>query len=71
MNTMLTLAAITLGGSSLLSLLLWLLLVAALVYVAFLILGMFPLPAPVKQIITVILAVVFLIVLLQHLGIAL
>lgn len=50
------------------SLLLWLLVLALVIYVVYLIVGMLPLPSPAKQIVTLILAVVFLIILLQRLG---
>ncbi len=51
------------------SLLIGLLILALVVYVAFLIVGMLPLPGPVKQIVVIILALVFLLMLLQRLGI--
>lgn len=47
----------------------WLLILSLVIYVVFLILGMLPLPGPAKQIITIILALIFLLVLLGHLGI--
>ncbi len=51
------------------SLLVGLLILALVVYVAFIIVGMLPLPEPVKQIVVIILALVFLVMLLQRLGI--
>lgn len=60
-----------LAGGGLISLLVWLLILALVIYVVFLVIGMLPLPAPAKQIITVILAIIFLLVILGHLGVAL
>lgn len=65
---MITLAVSTLGGTSLISLLIWLLILACVIYVVFLILGMLPIPAQVKTIITVILGLIFLLVLVERLG---
>lgn len=64
------LLAVALSASGLVPLLIWLLVLALVIYVVFLVLGMLPLPGPAKQIITIILAVIFLLVLLQHLGIS-
>lgn len=72
MNSFLLGSALVLGsGGGLVSLLIWLLVLALVLWAVFLVLGMLPLPAPVKQIATVILAIIFLLVLLQHLGVAL
>lgn len=49
-------------------LLIWLLILALIVYVVFLILGMLPLPYPARQIVTLILAIIFLLVLLERIG---
>ncbi len=68
MNALL-LATSLLAGGGLISFLVWLLILALVIYVVFLVLGMLPLPAPAKQIITVILAIIFLLVLLSHLGV--
>lgn len=65
---MITLAVSTLGGTSLISLLIWLLILACVIYIVFLILGMLPIPAQVKTIITVILGLIFLLVLVERLG---
>ncbi len=51
------------------SLLIGLLVLALVIYVCFLIVGMLPLPEPAKQIVVLILAIVFLIILLQKLGV--
>ncbi len=64
----LIIAGAVLSGSGLISLLVWLLILALVIYVVFLVLGMLPLPEPAKRIVTVILAIIFLLVLLQHLG---
>lgn len=64
------LLAVALYASGLVPLLIWLLVLALVVWAVFLVLGMLPLPQPSKQIITIILAVIFLLVLLQHLGIS-
>lgn len=71
MNALLLSTAVILGGGSLVGLLIWLLILALVIYCVFLVLGMLPLPEPAKRIVTVILAIIFLLVLLQHLGIAL
>lgn len=63
------LALAPIAGSGLISFLIWLLLFALVVYVVYLVLGMLPLPGPAKQIVTLILAIIFLLVLLAHLGI--
>ena len=67
----LAILAVTLGSSGLVSLLIWLLVLCLVIYVVFLILGMLPIPEPAKKIVTIILAVIFLLVLLQHLGFSL
>lgn len=69
MNTLLLLSAITLGSGGLISLLIWLLVFALVVYCIFLVLGLLPLPEPAKRIVTIILAVILLLALLNHLGI--
>lgn len=69
--TLLPILAVALGSTSILSFLVWLLILALVIWCVFLVLGMLPLPEPAKQIITVILAIIFLIALLGHLGISL
>lgn len=59
------------AAGGLVSFLIWLLILALIIYVVFLVLGMLPLPAAAKQIITIIIGVIFLLVLLQRLGIVL
>lgn len=72
MNIMIPfLAVTTLAGGSLISLLVWLLILALVLWAVFAVLGMIPLPGHVRQIVTIILAIIFLLVLLQHLGFAL
>lgn len=70
MTTLLAATSLALGGGGLVSLLVWLLILGLVVYCVFLILGMLPLPAPIKTIATIIIAVIFLIVLLGHIGVA-
>lgn len=60
-----------LAGSGLISLLVWLLILACVIYIVFLILGMLPLPPQVKTIVCLILGLIFLLVLLNRLGIVL
>jgi hypothetical protein len=71
MITLPLLAAGVLSGTGLVSLLVWLLILALLIYVVFLILGMLPLPEPAKRIVGIILSIIFLLVVLNHLGFAL
>jgi hypothetical protein len=63
-----TLLLAALSGGGLVGLLIWLLVFALVIYVVYLILGMLPIPPTIKQIICLILGVIFLIVLLQQLG---
>jgi hypothetical protein len=65
MITSIVLAATT---GSLVSLLIWLLILAVVIWVVYLVVGMLPIPANVKNIICVILALIFLLVILQRLG---
>lgn len=65
------LALAPLAGTGLISLLVWLLILALVIWCVFIVLGMIPLPNPIRQIITVILALIFLLVLLSHLGLML
>lgn len=60
------LAAIAAGG--LINLLVWLLILAIVVYVVYLILGLLPIPQPVKTIACLVIGLIFLLVLLSHLG---
>jgi hypothetical protein len=55
-------------ASGLLGLLIWLLIFALVVYVIYLILGMLPLPQPIKNIVLIIVGVLLLIYLLSRLG---
>lgn len=70
MNTLLA-AGLILGSGGLISLLIWLLILSLVIWVVFMVLGMIPLPAPARNIVTVILAIIFLLVLLGHLGVVL
>jgi hypothetical protein len=65
MITSIILAAST---GTLVSLLIWLLVLAVVIWVVYLLVGMLPLPAQVKTIICAILALIFLLVILQRLG---
>lgn len=47
-----------------------LLVLALVIYVCYLIVGMLPLPEPAKRIVSLILAVVFLVMMLRYLGFA-
>lgn len=51
------------------NLLVGLLILALVIYCVFLVVGMLPLPEPAKQIVVIILAIIFLLVLLRQLGI--
>jgi hypothetical protein len=69
MITPLFLAAVeTVGATSLISVLIWLLVLAVVVYVIWLILNMLPIPEPIKTIILCILGLVLLLVIVQRLG---
>ena len=68
---MITLLAVTLTTGGLIPLLVWLLILALVIYVVFLVLGMIPIPEPAKKIVTIILGIIFLLILLQKLGLAL
>jgi hypothetical protein len=61
-------AAETVGATSLISVLIWLLVLAVVVYVIWLILNMLPLPEPIRTIILCILGLVLLLVIVQRLG---
>jgi hypothetical protein len=52
----------------LLNLLVWLAVLALVIYVVYLVIGMLPLPAPVGTIVCLVLAVVFLVVILRKTG---
>jgi uncharacterized membrane protein (DUF373 family) len=52
----------------LVSLLVWLLVFALIIWLVYYVLGMLPLPPQVKNVVCVILAVLFLIILLERLG---
>jgi hypothetical protein len=62
--------AVAEGGAafSLVSLLIWLVVFAVVIYVLFLILGMFPLPEPIKTIILCVVGVILLVIFAQRLG---
>ena len=55
-------------AAGLISLLIWLLVFALIIWVVYLILGLLPLNAQIKQIICVVLGIVFLIILLERMG---
>ena len=55
-------------GAGLISLLIWLIVLAVVVWLLFLIVGMLPLPEPIKTIITVVIALILLLVIVQRLG---
>ncbi len=54
-----------------LELLVWLLVMALVIYVVHLVIGMLALPAPVRTIVLLIVAVVFLLLILRKLGVVL
>lgn len=60
------LAAAEFGG--LIGLLVWLLILAIVVYVIFLILGMLPIPEPVRTILCLVIGLAILLVIIQRLG---
>jgi hypothetical protein len=66
MTLALILAALETAG--LVSLLIWLLVFAVVIYVLYLILGMLPIPEPVKTILLCVVGIILLIVLVQRLG---
>lgn len=55
-------------GAGLISLAIWLLIAAVIIYLVFLVIGMLPLPEPIKTIITVVIALILLLVIIQRLG---
>ena len=61
-------AAETVGGASLISLLIWLLVLAVVIYVVFLILNMLPIPEPIRTIVLCILGLILLLVVINRLG---
>lgn len=67
MITLLALIA-AVEGSGLISLLIWLIVLAVVVWLLFLIIGMLPLPEPIRTIITVVIALILLLVIVQRLG---
>ena len=64
----LLLAAETGTAGGLISLLIWLLVLAAVIYVIVLILRMLPIPEPFRTIIMVVIGLILLVFLVQHLG---
>jgi hypothetical protein len=64
----LLLAAEVVAGTSLIALLIWLIVLAVVVWLLFLIIGMLPIPEPIKTIITVVIALILLLVIVQRLG---
>jgi hypothetical protein len=54
--------------SGLISLLIWLVVLAGVIWILFLILGMFPLPEPIRTIIVVVAALIILLVIVNRLG---
>jgi len=59
-----------LSSGGLIHLLIGLLILACVIYVVFLVLGMLPIPQPIKNILCIILGLIFLLVLLNYLGFA-
>ena len=55
-------------GAGLINLLIWLIVLAVVVWLLFLIIGMLPLPEPIRTIITVVIALILLLVIVQRLG---
>ena len=55
-------------ATGLISLLIWLLVFALVIYAVFLCLGMIPLPPPARNIVTIIVAVILLVILFSRLG---
>ena len=68
MTTTLCAALLVATTVPLLQLVIWLLILAVVIWLVFLIIGMLPLPEPIKTIITVVIALIFLLVLVQQLG---
>lgn len=71
MNTLFLASTVVTGfaAGGLISLLVWLLIAALVIWCVYLVIGMLPLPAPIKQIVCVILGLIFLLIILSHLGI--
>lgn len=67
-KNMITLALLTFTGQGLVPLLIALLVLAIVIYVVILIVNLIPLPPPVKQIVFLILGIIFLIALLKQFG---
>jgi hypothetical protein len=63
---MFLLGAVETGG--LISLLIWFIVAAVVIYLIFLILGMLPLPEPIRTIIVVVVALIILLLLVNRLG---
>ena len=69
MNTLLLLAIETLvAGPSLITILIWLLVFALVVYLVFLIVNYMPIPEPFKTVIVCVVGIILLLVLLQKFG---
>lgn len=66
--TALALLLAAIESVSLISLLIWLLVFAIVIYIVFLILGMLPIPEPIRTIVLCVLGVILLLVLVQRLG---
>lgn len=66
MSALALLAALETAG--LVSILIWLFVLAVVVYVVFLILGMLPIPEPIKTILLCIVGLIILLLLVQRLG---
>lgn len=47
----------------------WLLVLAIVIYIVYLVLGMLPIPAPIKSIVCLVVGLIFLLVILSQLGI--
>lgn len=67
---MIPLLAVTVGTGGLIPLLIGLLVLAIIAYCIFLVVGMLPLPSPIKQLAVIIISLILLLVLLSKLGYA-
>lgn len=68
MTTTLALILAAFEGSALISLLIWLLVVAVVIYVLFLVLGMLPIPEPIKTILLCVVGLILFLIIIQRLG---
>lgn len=67
----LAIATVLVGAGGLIGLLVWLLIFVLVMYVVFLVLGMIPLPPQARNIVTLLIGLIFLLILLSHLGVVL